>query len=150
MKKLFIILALFLLPAFASAKTDLSLAETSIALSKTAVLAGDTVRIYARVFNLGDTDVSGFVVFTNNGQELLEPRQISVRPNTYDDVFIDWLVTVGENIIQAKITGATPTDENEGNNATVEKVVTVEPPASNDRGKEDIQNTAARDRKSVV
>lgn len=109
-----------------SAKTDLSLSETDITFSKERIFAGDTVKIYARVFNIGDSDVFGFVVFSNNDKEMAEPQPISVKPNTYDDVFIDWKATDGENNIGAKIVGNNPPDDNPENNSTVKKSVFVD------------------------
>lgn len=101
------------------ARTDLSLNTTDITFSKEEILDGEEVRIYARVFNLGDADVSGFVLFQKNGREMANPQPISVKVNTYDDVFINWLAEAGTHNIQAKIIGTNLTDENPDNDEAV-------------------------------
>ena len=125
--------AFCLMPVFAClpvgmvfAKTDLSLSETDITFSKDTVIAGDMVRVYARVFNIGDADVMAYVDFFNNGKEVGAPQTISIRPNTYDDVFVDWKATAGDNNISAKIIGSNPADDNVKNNVTVKKEVLVD------------------------
>ena len=60
---LFSIFCFLLSPYIIFAKTDLSISEADITFSKDDFLAGDTVKIYARVFNSGDTDVFGNVIF---------------------------------------------------------------------------------------
>ncbi len=97
------------------AKTDLSITATDITFSREESLPGDKVRVFARVFNSGDIDVYGFVVFLKNGKEIADPQPISVKANTYDDVFVDWLAESGTHNIQAKIIGANPKDENQVN-----------------------------------
>ncbi|MDO8559186.1 MAG: thrombospondin type 3 repeat-containing protein [bacterium] len=114
-----ILLSVFLVSFDSFAKTDLSLTATDIALSKDEPLAGETIRVFARVFNLGDTDVYGFVVFLDNSKEIADPQPISVKANTYDDVFIDWLVAAGSHDIQAKIFAANLTDENPSNDKAI-------------------------------
>ena len=99
------------------AAVDLSINVTDISFSKEEVFKGDKIRIYARVFNLGDKDVQGFVIFSDNGKEISDPQPISVKVNTYDDVFIDWVAVAGNNNIEAKIIGTNPKDENIENNS---------------------------------
>jgi len=106
---------LFLLPFFGLAKTDLSIDVTNITFSKEEPLEGETVRVFARIFNLGDTDVYGYVVFLNNGAEMMDPQPISVKVNTYDDVFIDWVVEPGTFDVEAKIISTNISDENPEN-----------------------------------
>jgi hypothetical protein len=109
--------SLFLNTAFA--RTDLSISVTDITFSKDNPLKGEEVRVFARVFNLGDTDVYGFVVFTENGKEMADPQPISVKANAYDDVFIDWAVTSGAHNVQAKIVQTNLQDDNIENNEVV-------------------------------
>lgn len=101
------------------AKTDLSVGVTDITFSKDEALAGETVRVFARVFNLGDTDVYGFVLFLNNGKEMAGPQPISLKVNTYDDVFIDWVTDTGTFDIKAKIIQTSLPDENTENDIAV-------------------------------
>jgi len=103
------------------ADVDLSIGVSDVIFSKDDPVVGDTIRIFARVFNLGDEDVYGWVVFLNQEEELAAPQPISVRPNTYDDVFIDWLVEQGSYDIEIKIINTTPIDENEENNFVIKQ-----------------------------
>ncbi len=105
----------------AFATTDLSVLEADITFSKQEPFDGDQIRIYARVFNTGDSDATGSVVFLLNNKEIGGAQPISVKTNTYDDVFIDWTAKKGNYDITAKITGVNPADENSGNNQAVKK-----------------------------
>lgn len=128
-KKFLVIFALFcfvIWPDFSFAKTDLSIADTDITLSKDNLLAGQTVRIYARIFNNGDIDVYGFVMFYANKKEISQPQPISVRSNNYDDVFVDWTPVAGTYDIEAKIINTNPQDENLANNIVYKKNIIVE------------------------
>ena len=70
------------------AKVDLSLKVSDITFSKEDPLEGDKIRIFARIFNVGDVDVYGFVVFLINDEIITDPQPISIKASTYDDVFI--------------------------------------------------------------
>lgn len=118
-KVFYFLLILTIIPWLAFAKTDLSLSVTDITFSKENALEGEKVRIYARVFNLGDADVYGFVVFQKDNKEIAGPQPISVKSNTYDDIFIDWLAEAGTFDIQAKIIGTNLTDENPENDQAI-------------------------------
>jgi len=108
------------------AKTDLSISDSDITFSKSEIFSGDTVRIYARVFNAGDNDVLGHVVFLNGNKKIADPQIVSLKPNTYDDVFIDWKPTAGTYNIEAKIMEVNPKDDNLGNNETTKTNVFVD------------------------
>ncbi len=114
-------LAFFTLPGGVWAKADLSLLVSDITFSKDAALAGEKTRIFARIFNLGDEDVSGFVIFTVGGRVIGESQAISVKVGTYDDVFIDWVFNKGNYNIGAGIIGTQPPDENADNNLVLQK-----------------------------
>lgn len=88
-------------PAFA--EINISLNDSDVTLSKEEPFAGDTVKIFARLNNLGDADVLGYVIFTDNNKQIGEPQSISIRQNTYDDVFVDWKVTAGEHKIETSV-----------------------------------------------
>jgi len=102
-------------PSFAG--TDLSLDASDITFSKEEPFDGDTIRIFARVFNVGDEDVYGFVVFSINGNEIADPQPISVKSKTYDDVFIDWVFESGNHSIGSEIVSTWPKDETQENNS---------------------------------
>ena len=116
-----ILLSFFAYADKSMAKTDLSIAETDVTFSKADPLDGDLIRVYARVFNSGDNDVSGYVVFSSDEKEIANHQPISLKPNTYDDVFIDWKVKAGTYNIKAKIIGLNSIDDNIGNNETIKK-----------------------------
>lgn len=118
---LFILCLAALLPLGSFAKTDLSLASADITFSKEEAVAGQTVRVFARIFNLGDTDIYGFVVFSDNGKEMAERQPISIKASTYDDVFIDWKASAGTHNIEAKIIAASLPDENPANDKAVKE-----------------------------
>lgn len=113
MKKILTFLALLFLFAASNAlaKADLSLNVSDITFSKEDPLEGDKVRVFGRVFNLGDEDVYGFVVFYLNGKEIADPQPVSVKVGTYDDVFVDWVFEKGSYDIKAKIIATDPQDE---------------------------------------
>jgi hypothetical protein len=103
------------------AGTDLSLDASDITFSKEEPLDRDTIRLFARVFNVGEEDAYGFVVFSINGNEIADPQPISVKSGTYDDVFIDWVFESGNHNIRAEIVSTWPKDETlENNSASIE------------------------------
>ncbi len=114
------------------AKTDLSIIEEDITFSKENIFEGETVKIFARIFNTGDTDVLGNVVFSNNGKAISVPQAISVRAQNYDDVFVDWNPKSGVYDIELKIANTSLKDENLDNNATVKKGYLVDLDTDND------------------
>ncbi len=119
---LVIIFCCFSIFSFIEAKTDLSISVSDITFSKSEPLEGDLVRVFARVFNLGESDVYGFVIFISNGKEITDPQPISVKANTYDDVFIDWIVDAGVHNIESQIINTNPPDDiSENNTAKKEK-----------------------------
>ena len=122
----FVTLVILFFGSFVFAKTDLSISETDITFSKEEILDGDLVKIYARVFNTGDTDISGNVVFLDDNKEMADPQPISVRANTYDDVFIDWRAKQGNHDIKVNIIRLNSSDDNTENNSTVKKGVFVD------------------------
>lgn len=121
-----VVTGLFLSCGFVYAKADLSIAETDITFSKDSPLAGDTVRVYAKIFNTGDTDISGFVVFSDDGKEISNPQPISIRPNSYDDVFVDWKVSEGSHDVKASLVSLNPADDINDNNTTTKKGFVVD------------------------
>ncbi|MBU3934708.1 hypothetical protein KKC00_01960, partial [Patescibacteria group bacterium] len=115
------------------AKTDLSISDSDITFSKETFFEGETIRIFARVLNVGDTDVYGQVVFFSNKKEIGNLQPISIKVGTYDDVFINWTFKSGNYNIEAKITGLDSTDDNPGNNQTGQKNIFVDLDSDNDQ-----------------
>ena len=135
MKKLyfyFLLIVVFLSIAnFSFAKTDIALSPADITFSKDTIVEGDTVKIYARVFNLGDTDVLAQVVFSNNKKEMPNPQPVSLKPGTYDDVFIIWKPSAGAYNIEANVANVNPVDDAKDNN-TVKKEVLIDSDTDHD------------------
>jgi len=118
---LVLFLAILFSPKISFAKTDLSITEGDITFSNPEPLDGETIKVYARIFNSGDNDVSGNVIFSDKGKKIGDLQPISLKPNTYDDVFILWKVKTGTYDILAKIVNLDPVDDNIDNNETVKK-----------------------------
>lgn len=119
--KIFSCAFVLLLSTTTQAKTDVSLSDADISFSKAEIFEGDTIRIFARVNNLGDTDVLGFVTFLDNKKEIGGPQAISIKANTYDDVFIDWKPVNGNHNIEIKTIDLNLADENPENNKLYSK-----------------------------
>lgn len=116
----FFFLALFLFPFAASAAADLKITPDDISFSKTPLVAGDQVRIYAQVKNIGDEDVSGYVSFYQGATLIDDSVVISLRANgSPEEVFIDFVVPSSKFNILAMIKGTEPTDVNEDNNSAL-------------------------------
>ena len=88
-------------------------------------VVGDTVRIYARIHNLGETDVQGFAAFFQGTVPIGQTQVISVRAgSTPEEVFVDFVVPSGPFNIRADIKGTDPQDTNPANDSTITKLVT--------------------------
>lgn len=130
---LILVMVVFLIAEFSVfAKADLSLNVSDISFSKAEPLAGEKIRIFGRVFNVGDEDIYGFVVFSMNGKEISDPQPISVKVGTYDDVFIDWVFQGGSYSIKAEIAATRPGDENPANDLALQKDFFVDLDSDND------------------
>lgn len=107
---------------FASARAstvDLALDSHSISFSETTLYTGDTIRIYARVKNLGDVDASAYVLFYQGGMLVGKSQAVSLLANgNPDDVYVDFTVPTGSFNIRAVIQGSSPQDQNPANDAT--------------------------------
>lgn len=107
------------LPAQA-ASPDLSLSASNIEFSKSVLIAGDTVRIYAKIRNPGDVDVSAQVFFYQGPTLIGTSQFVSVLAGGgSDDVYIDYEVPDGEFNIRAVIQGQNPADTNPDNDVAV-------------------------------
>ncbi|MFA6304779.1 MAG: hypothetical protein WCV73_03040 [Patescibacteria group bacterium] len=132
-KKYFILLAGFIfltLGFFATSKIqaakydyDLSLSAEDLEFSNTVLISGQSVRIYARVRNVGNKDMTAYVSFLRGNTLIGNSRSISVRPTGYADVFVDFTVPDDSFNIQAKIGGAEPADQNAANDSNQTKLI---------------------------
>ncbi len=115
---------------FAFATTSLSINEKDITFSENNIAGGDLVRIYCKVLNTGDADVSGFVVFSDNGKNIGAPQQFNARPNDYGDVWTDWQAVAGNHSITAEIIGTNPSDGDPQSDTTAPKIISISSPAT--------------------
>ncbi len=70
--------------------------------SKDPFFEGDTVKIYTIVFNTEKSPISGKVTFYDK-DAVLGSRTVTVNPESFQSVTIDWKVTAGDHSINALI-----------------------------------------------
>lgn len=97
---------------------DLAIGQGDVTFSEEVLISGTTVRIYAKVKNVGNKDMVGYVSFFR-GMELIGNSQaVSVLPGSNDDVFVDFIIPQDSFNVLARIQGTEPADQNSGNNET--------------------------------
>jgi hypothetical protein len=120
MKRLLFIALAFFVPFVAHAGADLSIAQQDIRFSEETIIAGDTVRIYSSIYNVGDLDVSGYVTFFQGTVPIGDSQVISVLAGgNPEEVYVDFVVPSSTFNLRAEIRGTDPDDENLENNTTV-------------------------------
>ncbi len=129
-----ILLLLFVIPKISLAiEYDLQLISGDIIFSKEMLIAGDNVRIYASVRNVGTEDIVGYVSFFQGSELIGNSQPVSVLPSKVDDVFVDFTVPdVYSFNIAAKIQGTEPEDQNSSNNETQTSLLYPEHDFDND------------------
>lgn len=112
------VMSFLLLTASSHAATaDLAMTADDIRFSKATLVVGEKVRLYARVHNLGDVDVSGYVTFFQGSAVIATSQVISViKDGSPEEVYVDLIVPAGAFNIRAEIQGTEPEDENQSNN----------------------------------
>lgn len=119
----FLISLVVVLPVSA-APLKYDLAVDHVTFSEEKLIAGTNVRLYARVQNLGTTDVKGYVSFYQGPSLIGESQVVSVRANGFaDEVFIDFVVPDHQFNIRAVLQGI-DRDENTSNDETLTTVIT--------------------------
>ncbi len=130
MKKIVLLLAglSLLAPTFASAaqyQYDAAITQGSVSFSQAQFYAGETVRIYANIVNLGTSDISGGVSFFQGASALAAPSPFSLKANgANEDVWIDWTPLEGTYNIMLKIE-TRESDQNQSNNTHVTPMMTI-------------------------
>ncbi|MFH1089542.1 MAG: PKD domain-containing protein [Candidatus Uhrbacteria bacterium] len=127
--KSFLFFILFFLGLFPfgvkATNPDLSVIQEGIQFSKDTLISGDSLRIYATVTNVGDTDVSGYVSFYQGSLPIGDSQVISVRVGGVpEEVFVDFVVPSGAFNIRAEIRGTDPQDVNSSNNLAITQLFT--------------------------
>ena len=120
----------FTLPVFAT--IDISLESQDVTLSKSEPFAGDTVRIFARLNNLGDEDVLGYVIFSDNNKQISSPQIISIKKESYDDVFVDWKVTGGDHKIELSVFDTNNQDQSPRKNKVLQMQYSIDSDSDGD------------------
>lgn len=129
-------------PALTHAATaDLSITQSQITFSQSTLYAGDVVRIYGRVRNLGETDMTATVFFYQGSSLIAAAQPISLAAEgATEEVFVDFSVPEGSFNIRAVIQGADPTDENPSNNEATTPLYTSVSDADRDGVVDDDDN----------
>jgi hypothetical protein len=109
----------------ASGRADLSIERKGISFSEDTLIAGDTVRIYAQIKNIGEVDVAGYVLFYQGGLPIGNSQVISVRADSAaEEVYVDFVVPTGSFNIRAEIKDTDPEDSNSSNNSAITALLT--------------------------
>lgn len=134
--------SLFLFPSFTHAATaDLSITQSQITFSKSTLYENDVVRIYARVRNLGETDMTATVFFYQGAELIGNAQPISLQASgAPEEVFIDYTVPSGSFNIRAIIQGAAPADENASNDEATTPLYTSVEDADRDGVLDNVDN----------
>lgn len=123
MKFLFIVSIFLLFPAIAQAQVSVDIGFQSredIFFSTDTLVAGDRVRVYARVTNFGTEDVTGYVAFNQGTIALGNTQVISVRSDgAQEEVFVDFTVPESAFNVRAEIVSTDLLDENIENNIII-------------------------------
>lgn len=123
----------FSVPCVVHAAADLRVNQSDIRFSKSPLIAGDTVRVYTKVQNVGTTDVTGYVTFYQGSSVISEPQVISVVSGSDpEEVFVDFIVPEGSFNIRAVINGTNPADTNLDNNVSITGMLTPVPDDDHD------------------
>ena len=103
-----VIFALFLPPVspLAAPLSNAGFLQGGIWYSKDPFFAGETVRVYAAIFNSGQNDISGKVEFLDNQKSLGKSDFFVERGGKFSQVWIDWNVDKGRHSVEAIITKA--------------------------------------------
>ncbi len=156
MKKILVLAAVLALGLPATGRAvnysyDLGIANRDITFSDGELVAGASVRIYARVTNWGTKDISGYVTFYKSESLIGDSQVVTVRPNaSYDDVWVDFIVPNGSFNIRAEIKGTTPQDENRANDVAISQLFNPLPDTDGDGipdSRDNCKNVANPDQK---
>lgn len=110
--------------AFA-AGSNLEIRSDDIRFSKPTIIAGDHVRLYAKIYNVGTEDVSGYVSFFQGSVPIGNSQVVStVSGGAPDEVYVDFIVPAGEFNVRAVIQGTDPVDQSLDNNVAITHMFT--------------------------
>ena len=131
-----LLVGVFILFGFVSgaqASTDVALLD-EVTFSSETFFVGETVRVYASLRNVGDTDITGDVYFFIGSQQIGGSHEISMPKNGQkEEVFTDVVVPEGEFNIRIVISGIVPPETNTTNNELLSGLIVSVPDADGDR-----------------
>lgn len=128
------------LPARAAA-ADLSIDQGSITFSTTTFYSGNEIRIYARIRNIGEVDMTATVIFYQGSMVIGSTQPVSLRAGgAPEEVFVDFTVPNGSFNIRAIVSGANPVDENSLNNEATTVLFTPVQDDDRDGVEDDVDN----------
>ncbi|PJC01511.1 MAG: hypothetical protein CO073_03430, partial [Candidatus Komeilibacteria bacterium CG_4_9_14_0_8_um_filter_36_9] len=107
-----------------AATYDLKLESGDISFSESVLIAGSTVRVYARIYNTGTEDIAGYVTFYRGAAIVDDSQTVSVRPGNFADAWVDFQVPNTAFNVLARIQGTQPADQNTSNNEALTGLVT--------------------------
>ncbi len=108
------------MPVSAAYTYDLGIEQSGIFFSKSRLIAGEDIRIYARIRNHGAEDTAAFVTFYKSNELIGDSQVVTVRSGGLDDeVYVDFVVPQGSFNIRAEIRGQDPGDENPANDVAL-------------------------------
>lgn len=128
--------------AFAQFSSDLGFAShDALTFSSDTFIAGDTIRIYAKIENFGTEDASGYVSFHQGTIPVVDSQVISVRAGGEDEeVFVDFVIPETSFNIRAEIKGTDPADENSSNNIKISSLISPVQDSDGDGVEDDADN----------
>lgn len=88
---------------FAAPLSNAGFLQGGIWYSKDPFFAGETVRVYAALFNSGNEDLAGTIEFLDNGSSIGSSDFFVERGGKFTQVWVDWTATEGEHLIEAVI-----------------------------------------------
>lgn len=118
--RLLLLMGFFLLvPGLVFAAVDLALENGDVSFSNQKPYAGEVVRMYASVRNVGQQDARGSVRFKINNTQLGALQPFSVVTGGTATVFVDWEPNEGYYSIGVELANVDPADGTAGNNAVL-------------------------------
>ncbi len=143
--KWLLVALLLLAPFTASAATvDVGFTGKGIYFSTEQFYVGNTVRVYARLRNMGEVDTTGYVGFYISDQKIGTSQAISLPAGGFDEeVFIDYTLPDHSFNILGRIEGTDPVDEDPSNNSAVTNLIEPIPDQDQDGALDDVDNCPA-------
>jgi len=132
-----LLLAIFLflssvLPVNAQQKYDYDVAATvgSISFVPPQIKAGEPLRIYGTIVNVGNNDLTGYVGFYQGTFMIGEPQPFSLKANGVpEEIWVDWVPPEGTYNIMMTVLQTKPDDQNPSNNVSLTPMLTVRKPS---------------------